>query len=413
MASPSKNKEVLMRDAALADIVVCDLSGFESGPSCTETLAWLGANVIKVERPGTGEGARRAVGDPPGVDSWSHILLNANKKSVTADLKAPEGMRLVHRLIERSDVFIENFGPGVIDKIGLDYETVRAINPRIIYAQIKGFPSGSPWASFPAFDPVGQAAGGSVAGTGTPDGPPVRPGASIADSGAGLHCAIGILAALHQRERTGEGQRIEVSMQEAVMNFTRTAWQTYLATGQPAKRGGGDFRSAPNGLFPCKPFGMNDYVQVFTSRWPGGRHWERLLEVIGRSDLIGDERYATPSSRFERRDEVNALVTTWTSERTKVEAMQALGEAGIPASAVFDAADLADDQYLRERGMVVSYDHPVRGRVTIPKLPIQMSASSVPIAPAPLLGEHNEQVYSGMLGLPVTELQELQRIGAI
>jgi formyl-CoA transferase len=402
-----------MAEAALADIVVCDLSQFESGPACTETLAWLGANVIKVERPGTGEGARRAVGDPPGVDSWSHILLNANKKSVTADLKTPGGMQLVHRLIERSDVFIENFGPGVIEKIGLDYETVRAINPRIIYAQIKGFGSGSPWADFPAFDPVGQAAGGSVAGTGTPDGPPMRPGASIADSGAGFHCAIGILAALHQRSRTGEGQRIEVSMQEAVMNFTRTAWQTYLATGQPAKRGGGDFLSAPNGLFPCKPFGANDYVQVFTSRWPGGRHWERLIEVMGRSDLAGDPRYATPRDRFDHRDEVNAIVTEWTCARTKVEAMEALGRAGIPASAVFDAADLAADPYMRERSMVVTYEHPVRGTVTIPKLPIQMSASSVPIAPAPLLGEHNEEIYVHMLGLPSAQLEELQRSGAV
>ena len=201
-------------------------------------------------------------------------------------------------------------------------------------------------------------------------------------------------------------------MQEAVMNFTRTAWQTYLATGLATKRGG-DFLSAPNGLFLCKPFGVNDYVQVFTSRWPGGRHWERLLEVIGRPDLIGDERYATPRARFDRRDEVNALVTAWTSERTKVEAMQALGRAGIPASAVFDAADLAKDEYVRERGVVVSYEHTVRGTVTIPKLPIQMSASSVPIRPVPLLGAHNHVAYVEMLGVPETELEELRVSGAI
>lgn len=402
-----------MSEAALSDILVCDLSQFESGPSCTETLAWLGATVVKVERPGTGEGARRSVGDPPGVDSWSHILLNANKRSVTADVKHPDGKRLVHRLIERADVFIENFAPGVIEKMGLDYEHVRAINPRIIYAQIKGFGSGSPYASFPAFDPVGQAAGGSIAATGTPDGPPIRPSASLADTGAGLHCAIGILAALHQRERTGEGQRVEVSMQEAVMNFTRTSWQTYLATGRAAKRGGGDFRSAPNGLFHCQPFGMNDYIQVFTSRWPGGRHWERLLEIMGRPDLVGDERYATPQARFERSDEVNALVAQWTGQHTKVQAMRMLGDAGIPASAVFDASDLATDAYLRERGMVVSYDHPVRGTVTIPKLPIQMSASSVPIERAPLLGEHNREIYVDLLGVAETELKELQATGVI
>jgi formyl-CoA transferase len=396
---------------ALSDVVVLDLTQFESGPVCTETLAWLGATVLKLERPVKGELARYAPGDPPGVDSWSMLLLNMNKKSITADVKHPEGKALVHRLIERADVFIENYGPGVIERLGLDYETVRAINPRIIYAQIKGFGSGGAWSSFPAFDPIGQAVGGSVAITGEADGLPMKPGPSVADSGAGFHCAIGILAALHQRASTGEGQRIEVSMQEAVMGFCRSSWQPWLISGQPSSREG--WITSPRGVYPCKPGGPNDYVYIYTSRWAGSRDWESLLEVIGRPDLIGDERYATARARFERHHEVDAMVTAWTRQHTKVEAMEALGAADVPAGAVLDTADLAADPYLRERGSVVEVDHPQRGRVTLPGFPIKMSASSVPAEPAPLLGQHVDEVYGELLGMSADEIDRLRQAGVI
>jgi formyl-CoA transferase len=400
-----------MTDGALSGIKVLDLSQFEAGPACTQTLAWLGADVIKVERPVYGEAARTSVGD--NVDSWSFLLLNANKKSVTADLKKPEGLDLVRRLAACADVFIENFGPGVIDRLGLGYDDVKAVRPDIIYAQIKGFGDASPWANFPAFDPIGQAAGGSIAMTGAEVGPPIRPGASIADTGAGLHCAIAILAAVIQRSRTGEGQRIEVAMQDVVMNFTRTAWQSFNATGAPADRAESDFLNAPKGLYPCKPFGLNDYIQIFTSRWPGSRHWDLLLEVIGREDLKGDPRFETPAKRFTHREEVDGLVKNWTAERTKFEAMRALGAAGVPVSAVMDTVDLAHDEYLRDRGMVVQLEHPDRGRVTTPGFPIKMSQSDVEVTLAPRLGADTDDVYRDLLGLEAKELDALREQGVI
>ena len=398
--------------AALSGIRILDLSQFEAGPQCTQTLAWLGADVIKVERPGTGEAARTSVGDPAGLESWSFLLLNSNKRSITLDFKKPEGMALLHRLIEEVDVFIENFAPGVIDRLGLSFEEVHAINPRVIYAQIKGFGEGSPWEDFPAFDPIGQAAGGSISMTGAADGPPIRPGASLADSGAGLHCAIGILAALHQRNATGLGQKVSVSMQDAVMNFTRTAWQAYNRTGQPADRAESDFRSAPKGIYPCKPYGPNDYVQIFTSRW-GGRHWDLLLETIGRKDLIGDERYNSPEKRYERRDEVDSLVTSWTTTQTKIDAMELLGRAGVPAAAIMDTLDLARDPYLREHEMVVELEHPIRGSFLTPGTPIRLSDSYVPVEIAPILGRDNDTIYEGLLRMSASELDALKESGAI
>lgn len=402
-----------MTQAALTGVRILDLSQFEAGPVCTQTLAWLGAEVIKIERPGTGEAARTSVGDAAGMDSWSFLLLNSNKRSITLDFKKPEGRKLLDRLIRECDVFIENFGPGVVERIGLTYEDVKEINPRIVYAQIKGFGEGSPWETLPAFDPIGQAAGGSTAMTGPAVGAPVRPGASLADSGAGLHCAIGILAALHQRSSSGEGQKVTVAMQDAVMNFTRTAWQSYNQTGRPADRAESDFLNAPKGIYPCKPFGANDYLQVFTSRWPGSRHWALLLEVLGREDLKGDPRFATPADRFAHSEEVDRLVSDWTRERTKFEAMEALGKAGIPASAIWDTTDLASDEYLRAHGMVVELEHPLRGRVLTPGSPIRLSASDVPVKLAPSLGCDNDYVYEDLLGLTAAELDQLREAKAI
>lgn len=398
---------------ALDGVKVLDLTQFEAGPVCTGTLAWLGAEVLKVERPVFGEGARSSVGDAPGSDSWSFLLLNSNKKSATVDMKKPAGMDVMHRLVEWADVVVENYGPGVIERLGLGYDAVSAINPRIVYAQIKGFGSGSPWSNFPAFDPVGQAAGGSTAMTGTADGPPLKPGASIADSGAGLHAAIGILAALYQRNTTGTGQRIEVAMQDAVMNFTRTAWQSYNGTGIPADRAESDFLNAPKGAYPCHPQGPNDYVQVFTSRWPGSKHWDILLDVIGRPDLRSDARFETPAARFAHRDEVDALVTAWTTTRTKFEAMDELGKAGVPAAAVMDTKDLAEDDFLRSREMVVELDHPLRGKTVIPGFPVKMSDSYVKVELAPSLGRDNLYALRDIVGLSEEEIAALQRDGVV
>src|SRR5438876_3887721 len=223
---------------ALAGIKVIDLTQFEAGTSCTETLAWLGAEVIKVEEPKQGDQGRRASTEKPGVDSFYFMLLNANKKSVTCNLKEERGKVILRSLIEKGDVFVENFGPGVIERLGFGYEDVKRVNPRIIYAQIKGFPSGSPYESFLAFDMIAQAVGGAMSTTGEADGRPLKPGPTIGDTGTGLHAAIGILAALYQRQASGHGQRIEVAMQEAVINFGRIAYASQLLWDKPAPRVG-------------------------------------------------------------------------------------------------------------------------------------------------------------------------------
>jgi formyl-CoA transferase len=408
--------EAVKPAAALDGVVVLDLTQFEAGTVCTETLAWLGATVIKLERPGIGEQGRVSSIDEPGVDSYHFILVNANKKSVTANLKHPEGKALVRQLIEHVDVFIENFRPGTIERLGFDYETVRSINPQIIYAQIKGFGTDGPYARFPAFDPVGQATGGAASLTGEADGPPMRSGPNLADSGTGFHCAIGILAALYQRAVTGVGQRIEVAMQDVVINFCRSAFGRHLIDGKPAERSGNDMPMAavaPCGVYPCQPGGPNDYVFIYTSRWPGSPQWGRLLEVIGRTDVSEDPRFATPESRYEHREEVDAMISAWTRQRTKFEAMEEFGRADVPAGAVLTTAELLADPYLQKRGTFVTVEHPERGPILIPGFPLKMSASSVPILPAPLLGQHNEEIYGGMLGIPADEFARLRQAGVI
>ncbi|MGB9886969.1 MAG: CaiB/BaiF CoA transferase family protein [Moorellales bacterium] len=394
--------------AALEDVIVVDVTQFEAGTVCTETLAWLGAKVIKVERPRTGEQGR--------ADPHHFVLLNANKKSVTLDLRHPEGKALMMRLLERADVFVENFRPGAIERLGFGYEVVRNINPRIIFAQIKGFGSDGPYARFPAFDSIGQATGGLASITGEPDGPPLHAGANIADSGTGIHCVIGILAALYQRTRTGVGQRIEVAMQDVVINFCRSSYGWQAMTGEPAPRVGNGMPMmpvAPCGAYPCRPGGPNDYIFIYVSRWPGSKQWERLLEVMGRTDLLSDARFATPESRYEYRAELDEIISSWTRQKTKVEAMEELGRAGVPAGAAFSTVELSADPYLRSRGMFVDVEYPGLGSITVPGFPLKMSGSFVPITPAPLLGQHNQEVYEGMLGISPEELERLHNAGVI
>jgi formyl-CoA transferase len=402
-------------DAALSGVRVIDLTQFEAGPSCTETLAWLGADVIKVEPPGRGEQGRAASTDRPGLDSHYFLLLNANKRSVTLDLRHPEGAALMRRLLRDADVFVENLGPGSVERLGLGYDQVRRLNPRLVYAQVKGFPADGPYGQFLSFDPIGQAVGGAVSLTGEPDGRPTKPGPTIGDTGTGLHCAIGILAALHQRERTGAGQRVEVSMQEAVINYCRIAYTRQALTGRAAERFGNRSQlgvSAPSEVYPCHPGGPNDYVFVYTSR-ASNEQWHRLLEVVGRPHLRDDPRFETPEDRARHADVVDALISAWTRRRPKGEAMRELGEAGVPAGAVFDTLELSEDPHLRDRGMFVTVQHPERGDFTMPGWPVRMSCSLVPVAPAPLLGQHNREVYGDLLGLAEPELARLRDEGVI
>ena len=400
---------------ALAGVRVVDLTQFEAGTSCTQTLAWLGAEVIKVEEPTRGEQGRSASSDRPDADSYYFMLLNANKRSVTANLKSPKGRALLGSLIAKSDVFIENFAPGVIERLGFGYDAVRAINPRIIYAQIKGFAPDGPYGKFLAFDMIAQATGGAMSITGEPGGRPLKPGLTIGDTGTGLHCAIAIIAALYQRQTTGRGQHIELAMQEAVINYARISYASQSLWGKPAPRVGNQSilgTNSPSESYPCKGGGPNDYCYVYTSR-ATGQHWERLLKIIGREDLIGDERYATAQARFKHRDEIDAIMSAWTRQYDKRTVMRLLGEAGVPAGAVFDTMELSQDPHLNRRGAFVTVRHPVRGDFKMPGWPVHMSESKVPIEAAPLLGADNGEVYGKLLGLSAEEIAALKEEQAI
>jgi formyl-CoA transferase len=391
---------------ALEGIVVLDLTQYEAGPSCTEMLAWLGAEVIKVEPPG-GEPGRRTLSERPDTDAWFFLLLNANKKSVTLDLKAARGRALFERMVGRADVVVENFGPGAIERLGLGYDALRRINPRIVAASIKGFGGSGPSADYKSFEWIAQAMGGVMSLTGMPDGPPLRTEAGLGDTGAGLHCAIGILAALVQRERTGEGQRVEVAQQDSVLNLVRIHLREHYVTGTPVpRRGNRSVAAGPSNLYRCRPFGPNDYVFIHCATL---EMWQTLTRILGRPELGEDPRFADRQRRADHAAEIDPIVEAWTEKRTKHEAMGILATAGIPCGAVLDSGEVLADPGLVERGMVVSLEHPMRGRFAMPGNPVRLSASSTTVTRAPLLGEHNAEVYGGWLGCDADELRALEK----
>jgi formyl-CoA transferase len=322
---------------------------------------------------------------------------------------------LLKALLAKADVFVENFAPGTIERLGFDYDSVRAINPGAVYASIKGYNESSPYREYLAFDYIGQAVGGALSVTGHRGGPPLKPGPTIGDTGSGLHLAIGVLAALLQRERTGCGQKVEVAMQDAVINYCRISYARQLMTGDAAERFGNQSQlglAAPCDAYPCKGGGSNDFCFIYTSR-AGTQHWDRLLEVIDREDLKGDPRFATARSRAAHSAEVDEIISEWTRRHTKREVMQLLGEARVPAGAVFDTKELIEDQALQEAGMFPHVEHGGRGEFRMPGWPVRMSASKVPVVAAPLLGQDNEQVYRELLGLEPRELDRLSAAGVI
>ncbi len=392
---------------ALEGIRVVDLTQFEAGTSCTQILGWLGADVIKVENPGVGDPGRTLSSHPDEFDSFYFLVLNSNKRSVTLDLKSDQGKELFFELVRKSDVVTENLAPGTLERLGLDYEALRKVNPGIVLARIKGFGTYGPYAEFKAFDPVAQAAGGAFCATGFPDSPPTRPGITIGDSGTGLHLAIGILSALMQRHATGEGQEVEVSMQDAVMNLSRVWMRAYYETGaSPARTGNGAPGMPGSSIFPCKPGGPDDYVMVH-SRGPDLRTWDLLLEIIGRNELVGDPRMADEDFRREHASEINGAIEAWTWQRTKAEAMRELGAAGVIVGACMNAEDLHHDPHIEARQMVMPFEHPKRGQIQTPGCPIKLSASPVEERCPPLLGQHTREVLEEVLGLSDGDVDRL------
>jgi formyl-CoA transferase len=394
---------------ALAGIRVVDLTNNQAGPSCGQMLAWLGADVIKVEEPGKGDPARQVLKDRPDADSLFYLSFNANKRSLTLNLKHARGKDVFRTLLKRADVLLENFGPGVIERLGFGYPALRALNPRLVFASIKGFGSYGPYRDYKSYEPIAQAMGGAMSVTGSPDGPPTYMWPSIADSGTGMHCVIGILAALMQRHATGEGQQVEVSMQDAVVNLIRVSLRDHQRLGKAMERTGNQLGAGvPGTSYRCAPGGPNDYVFVFAQQ----QMWHPLLRAIGRDDLIGDPRYETGEARWRNKDAVDALVEGWTSERAKHEVMQILAGAGVPCGACLDTGEVLSDPHLRAREMIVEVEHPVRGKYVTVGNPIKLSASPTAIEPSPLLGQHRHEILKD-LGYTDAEIDALARDGAI
>ncbi len=398
-------------EKALSGVKVLDMTQFEAGTSCTEMLAWLGADVIKVEAPKLGEQGRWMLTEKQGVDSHYFILLNANKRSITLNLKTEKGKAIFIDLIKQVDILSENYSLGTLEGLGLGYEKLREINPRLIYLTIKGFGTHGPYSKYKSFDMIAQAAGGAMALTGFPGSPPLKPGPTIGDTGTGMHAAVGVLAAYIQREKTGKGQKVELAMQEAVLNFVRVPMMGTYITGKPTARVGNRLGGAgPGDIYKCAPGGDNDYCYILCTNF---EMFESMCNAMGQPEIAQDERFKEPKERAKHVEELTAIITAWTGQRSKHEVMKILGEAGVPCGAVLDSVELLNDPHMKERGMIVTIDHPVRGKFTMPGCPVRLEHSPVEVKSAPLHGEHNAEVYGSMLGLGAGQLDDLKREGII
>ena len=406
---------------ALEGIRVLDMTHVQSGPSCTQLMGWLGADVIKIELPGRGDITREQLRDLPDVDSLYFTMLNCNKRSVTINTKTGKGKEIFLALLKVCDVLVENFAPGALDRQGFTWEAIHDINPRLVYASIKGFGPG-PYVDCKAYETVAQAMGGSMSTTGWPDGPPTSTGAQIGDSGTGVHALAGILAALLQREKTGRGQRVEVAMQDAVLNLCRVKLrdQQRLAHG-PLKEfpsqsldgavprsGNASGGGQPGSALRCKPGGPNDYAYVIIQ--PQG--WAPLMKIVGREELIEHPDYATPKARLTRLDDCFGIVEQWTRQHDKFEVMRILNEVDVPCGPILDMKDLIEDASLAARGTVVEVAHPTRGTFTTVGCPIKLSESPVEVIASPALGEHTEDVLRE-LGYGDNEIANARAEGAI
>jgi formyl-CoA transferase len=406
---------------ALDGVKVLDMTHVQAGPSCTQILAWLGADVIKVELPGRGDITRGQLRDVPDADSLYFTMLNGNKRSITLNTKTPDGKAIFTKLIEHCDVLVENFGPGVLDRQGFPWEKIEQLNPRMIYASIKGFGPG-PFEDFKAYETVAQAMGGSMSTTGWEDGPPTSTGAQIGDSGTGIHLVAGILAALYQRVQSGRGQRVTVAMQDAVLNLIRVKMrdQQRLAHGPlneypneefhdyVPRSGNASGGGQPGAALRCKPGGANDYVYVIIQP----PVWAPLAKLIGRQELVEHPEYATPEARLKHLDDVFGVIERWTQGLTKLEVLDRLNEIDVPCGPILSTKDLIEDASLRKRGMIVDVEHPQRGTYKTVGCPLNLSDSPVEVKRSPLLGEHTAEILTE-IGWTGSGVQELHAAGVL
>ncbi len=413
---------------ALDGIKVLDFTHVQSGPTCTQLLAWFGADVLKVERPGVGDITRGQLQDVKGADSLYFTMLNHNKRSITLDTKNAKGKEVLTRLIQTCDILVENFGPGVLDRMGFSWEKIHAINPKMIVASIKGFGPG-PYEDCKVYENVAQCTGGAASTTGFRDGLPLVTGAQIGDSGTGLHLAIGILAALNQRNATGKGQRVTAAMQDGVLNLCRvklrdqqrlahgpmTEYSQYgegVPFGDAVPRAGNDSGGGqPGRILKCKGWETdpNAYIYFITQ----APVWEKICDVIGAPEWKTDPDFAKPVARLPRLNQIFGRIEDWTMTKTKFEAMNELNAHDIPCGPILSMKELAEDQSLRDTGTIVEVDHPKRGKYLSVGNPIKLSDSETEVTRSPLLGEHTEEILSAVLGFSAAEIAAIREAGAL
>ena len=412
---------------ALKGVRILDMTHVQAGPTCSQLLAWMGADVIKFEPP-QGDATRGQLRDIPGADSLYFTMLNCNKRSITVNMKSPQGKEVFVDLLKECDIVMENFGPGVLDRLGFTWEKIHAINPRVVMGSIKGFGSTGPYAEFKAYENVAQAMGGAMSTTGTLDGAPFVTGAQIGDSGTGLHLAIGLLAALHQRDRTGVGQYVEVAMMDGVMNLCRVKWRDHQRlTRQPLAEysvptsiGMGDVPRAGNdsgggqlgNAIHCKPHGPNDYIYVVVQEAVWANLGKLIGPALGMPDLATDPKFATIGERRKNQQEMWALITKFAANHTKREFMAILNPIDVPCGPIMSTTDLANDEHIRGREMYVELEDEKRGKWWNVGMPIKLSASPAKIERAPFLGEHNDEVLKNVLGYDESKVSALKDAGA-
>ena len=394
--------------AALSGMRILDMTQWEAGTACTQSLAWLGASVVKIEQPDVGDPGR-GLRTTEGEDSEYFVNWNSNKRSVTLDLSSKKGRELLLLMVPRYDVFVENYGPGVVEKLDIGYEVMKAVHPDIIYVRIKGFGTTGPYSEYKCMDMVAQAAAGAFSITGEPDGPPMRPGPTMGDAGTGVPAALALSAAYAQKLRTGEGQLFELSMQEAMTYYLRTA-VSRTRFGQVATPRTGNGDNPFVSLYPCAPGGPNDYVFVMAVN---PRMWNAVCRALGQPELLSDPRFSTAHARHENRQLLFNEIESWTRLHTKKQCMSALADEGVCASQVYETKELFTDPHLLARDFVHEVEHAVHGNVRLLGWPARMSKSHVDIEAAPLLGEHTDEVLAEDLGLSVEDISELRSEGSI
>ncbi len=413
---------------ALDGVRILDFTHVQSGPTCTQLLAWFGADVIKVERPGVGDITRGQLRDVPNADSLYFTMLNHNKRSITLDTKNPTGKEVLTELIKVCDVLVENFGPGVLDRMGFPWEKIQAINPKIIVASIKGFGPG-PFEDCKVYENVAQCTGGAASTTGFDDGPPLVTGAQIGDSGTGLHLALGIVTALFQRTMTGKGQRVTAAMQDGVLNLCRVKMrdQQRLAHGPlkefPQFGQGKPFGDAvpragnasgggqPGWILKCKGYETdpNAYIYFITQ----APVWDKICKVIGKEEWITDPNYAKPEARLPRLTEIFDTIEAWTKTKTKFEVMEICNPLDIPCGPILSMKEIAEDQSLMATGTLVEVDHPERGKYLSVGNPIKLSDSPTVVTRSPLLGEHTDEILREVLRFPDHKIATVHESGAL